>query len=113
MVLAAWVLRSLSRLAGTPTAQLQPWAVRVWLERWGSDLGQELQENSRGAVCVVALSEAGAEAIEEMNAWLAGRWSTRESLAEILWRLEVSPHAISAADWLWEIGDSDPNHESM
>ena len=47
--------------------------------------------------------------IMEINVWASGRWSTRTSLAEWLWRLEISPHAISAADWLWTIGAQESN----
>ena len=84
-----------------------PYEARRRLTAWTFDLGVEIANSSRCTDTLIpALQEAWTLTLLEINRWTAGHWSTRSSLAEFLWRLEVSPHAITAADWLWTLGDA-------
>lgn len=67
-------------------------------------MGETIRDSSRQEVINDALSNAPEQLVPDMNTWLCGRWSTRPSLAQLLWRCDLNPCAISAALWLYDKG---------
>jgi hypothetical protein len=104
--IAAWTLAPLVEDWPQPHT---PQEARRRLTNWTFELAVAVDDSSRREVLIPAVVEAWPMTIMEINVWASGRWSTRTSLAEWLWRLEISPHAISAADWLWTIGAQESN----
>jgi hypothetical protein len=105
LALSEFAARTLAPLVEAWPPPHRPTEARRRLTSWTYDLGSAIEDSSRRGVLVDAMQDAWPMVIAEVNVWMQGRWSTRTSLAEWLWRLEVSPHAIAAADWLWTIGE--------
>lgn len=106
LVLACHMTQTLAPMVATypdPPTRID---ARRSLTGWTRDIGYAIEESSRAAPLVEALQEAWPLTQWEWNAWMAGRWSTRRSLTESLWRLGACPHTIGAAEWLHTAGTS-------
>ena len=105
LALSEFCARTLAPIVEAWEPPHHPHEARRRLTAWTHDVGCQIEASSRKSVIAPALGAVWPLMILEVNRWMLGHWSTRASLAELLWRLEVSPHAIAAADWLWTIGD--------
>lgn len=50
-----------------------------------------------------ALREAGQPMVGRINRWFRGEWSDRDSLVDLLWRLELGDRCIAAGLWLHDL----------
>ncbi len=68
-------------------------------------IGAVIQDASwpSAAVLEARLLEADPVTIAGMNLWLAGSWSSRDSLVELLWRVEAGERCVAAALWLHDL----------
>jgi hypothetical protein len=82
-----------------------PRGARRNLLRWCQELSDLIYDASRGTHSLQRLVEAADAHVDAMQDWLDGQWSTRESLIELLWRLELGERTIGAALWLHRIAD--------
>jgi hypothetical protein len=83
----------------------EPRDARRNLLRWCQELSDLIYDASRGTHSLQRLADADDDLVDAMQAWLDGRWSTRDALIEMLWRLELGERTISAALWLHRIAD--------
>ena len=98
---------TLVRLAKAPPSSRQGWAFRMALSNATGALGLVLGEETNGMDAYAVIGCSDPPVLEAIYEWLTGRWSTRASLLELMWRLDARPQAIAAADWAWQIGASD------
>lgn len=84
-----------------------PFQARGLLPRWTCALGYFLQDQSRETATVIdeQLSAAPEWVHPEMDAWLAGMWSTRDALEQLAWRMSLSEAAVGAALYLFDLGE--------
>jgi hypothetical protein len=84
-----------------------PADARRHLLTWFQQISELIEDStSRGQHSLVQLGAGANDAqIDAMQAWLDGRWSTRSSLIDLVWRLELGERTIGAALWLHRVGD--------
>lgn len=89
-----------------------PLTARRHLVAWFRSLSDLLNESSRGLHSLMRLADPNDNLVDAMQAWLDGQWSSRSSLIELLWRLELGERTIGAALWLHRIGDDGTGRSS-
>ena len=66
-------------------------------------LGEIIRDSSVCGEHEQAIYAAGPTLVDEMNVWLRGQRSTRASLIEMAWRLELGECCVSAVTWLHDL----------
>lgn len=83
-----------------------PAEARWILPRWACCVGHFLEDSSQTNLLRAALRTPHPVVLSGINAWFAGRWSTRDSLVELCFRAELGERTAGAALWLFEQGEA-------
>jgi len=91
-----------------PPSWAPPWHPSVAAQHlvvWTKGLGAVILESSwpSAEIFEARLMEADQVMIDDMNQWLAGRWSSRSGLVELIWRIEAGERCVAAALWLHDV----------